>query len=79
MVEAAGPTTRARNRRLFAAGLGVRLTGLAMISAGDGSPLWWRKAIVVCGVVLSVGGIAVLRYMLLSKPLSRLRIGRARR
>ena len=67
-----------RNRRLFALGLGVRLGGLALIWAADGSALWWRKALVVAGVVLSIGGITVLRYMLLSKPLSRVAIGRGR-
>ena len=60
------------NRRLFFLGLGVRLVGVAMIFAGDGSALWWRKALVVAGVVLSIGGIAVLRYMLLAGPLSKL-------
>jgi len=78
MSEATAPT-RARNWRLFALGLGVRLIGLALIWAADGSPLWWRKAFVVLGVVLSIGGITVLRYMLLAKPLSRLPIGKGRR
>jgi hypothetical protein len=59
-------------RRLFALGLGVRLIGLALIWAGDGSAALWRKALVVLGVVLSIGGIAVLRYLLLSGPLTRL-------
>ena len=61
-----------RARRLFALGLGVRLTGLALIWAGDGSAALWRKALVVLGVVLSIGGIAVLRYLLLAGPLTRL-------
>ena len=61
-----------RARRLFALGLGVRLTGLALIWAGDESTVRWRQALVVLGVVLSVGGIAVLRYLLLSGPLGRL-------
>ena len=61
-----------RQWRLFALGLGVRLVGVALIWAGDGSPALWRKALVVVGVVLSVGGIAVLRYLLLAGPLSRL-------
>ncbi len=59
-------------RRLFALGLGVRLLGLLLVWAGDGSAAPWRKAVVVLGVVLSVGGIAVLRYLLLSGPLTRL-------
>jgi hypothetical protein len=50
----------------------VRLLGLVLIWAGDGSPATWRKAVVVLGVILSVGGIAVLRYLLLAGPLGRL-------
>ena len=65
-------TPASNARRLFALGLGVRLAGLALIWAGDGSTARWRQALVVLGVVLSVGGIAVLRYLLLSGPLSRL-------
>jgi hypothetical protein len=61
-----------RQWRLFALGLGVRLVGLALIWAGDGSAATSRKALVVVGVVLSVGGIAVLRYLLLAGPLTRL-------
>ena len=77
---AAGPPGAVRrNWRLFSLGLGVRLVGVALIFAGDGSTLWWRKALVVAGVVLSVGGITVLRYMLLSKPLSKLSRRRRRR
>ena len=64
--------TRFRSRRLFVVGLGVRLVGLVLIWAGDGSAAWWRKVLVVIGVVLSIGGIAVLRYLLLAGPLSRL-------
>lgn len=59
-------------RHLFALGLGVRLIGLGLIWAGDGSAALWRRALVVLGVVLSIGGIAVLRYLLLSGPLTRL-------
>ena len=67
------PTPRpSRTRRLFTLGLGVRLLGLALIWAGDGSPALWRKGVVVLGVLLSVGGIAVLRYLLLAGPLTRL-------
>ena len=76
MTEARGTASRATGWRLFAVGLGVRLVGVALIWIGDGSPLWWRKVIVVVGVVLSIGGITVLKYMLFSKPLSRLSIGR---
>jgi hypothetical protein len=65
-------TIRTRPRRLFVVGLFVRLVGLGLIWAGDGSAAWWRKALVVLGVALSIGGIAVLRYLLLAGPLSRL-------
>ncbi|HKP16413.1 MAG TPA: hypothetical protein VJT85_10110 [Gemmatimonadaceae bacterium] len=79
MVQTIATTTRQRNWRLFALGLGVRLVGVALLWAGDGSSAWWRKALVVVGVVLSVGGIAVLKYLLLAKPLSRLSVGRRTR
>ena len=71
-IVAADGSSRIRSRRLFVVGLAVRLFGLGLIRAGDGSPAWWRKALVILGVVLSIGGIAVLRYMLLAGPLSRL-------
>ena len=52
--------------RRFGLGLAVRLFGLVLIWLGDGSPSVFRKALVVLGVVLSIGGIAVLRYLLIS-------------
>lgn len=57
-----------RNRRwtTFAIGLSVRLMGLALIWMGDGGTSVWRQALVVIGVALSIGGIAVLRYLLIS-------------
>jgi hypothetical protein len=58
-------------RRLVALGLGVRLFGVGLIWAGDGSPAMWRKGVVVLGVLLSVGGIAVLRYLLLAPLFAR--------
>ena len=51
---------------MFGVGLSVRLLGLALIWLGDGSPTLFRKALVVLGIVLSIGGITVLRYMLIS-------------
>ena len=51
----------------------MRLFGVLLIWAGDGSTAVWRRALVVVGVVLSVGGIAVLRYLLLSDLLTRRR------
>jgi fatty acid desaturase len=57
---------RRKKRRMFALGLAVRLFGALLIWLGDGSPSLFRKAVVVLGVILSVGGIAVLRFMLIS-------------
>jgi hypothetical protein len=71
-IAAADESSRTRARRLFVVGLLVRLIGLGLIWAADGSAAWWRKAPVVLGVALSIGGIAVLRYLLLAGPLSRL-------
>ena len=45
---------------MFSFGLGVRLLGLALLWMGDGSSLWWRKAMVIAGVVLSIGGITAV-------------------
>ena len=67
-----------RTRRLFAIGLGVRLLGVGLIWAGDGSPATWRKGVVVLGVLLSVGGIAVLRYLLLVPLFARWGVRRRR-
>ena len=56
-----------RNKwRTFGVGMGVLFLGLALIWLGDGSSSMFRKAVVVFGVILSVGGIAVLRFLLLS-------------
>ena len=52
--------------RVFLIGLAVRLVGVAMLWLGDGSSSLFRKSLVVVGVILSVGGIAVLRYLLFS-------------
>ena len=55
-----------RKRRLFALGLAVRLVGVALLWLGDGSDSLLGKGFVVIGVVLSIGGIGVLRYLLFS-------------
>lgn len=55
-----------RKWKTFALGLGVRLFGVALIWAGDGSSTAFAKAVVVVGIILSVGGIAILRYLLIS-------------
>ena len=47
-------------------GLAVRLVGVALLWLGDGSDNLFRKGLVVTGVVLSIGGIGVLRYLLFS-------------
>lgn len=51
-------------RKQFALGLGIRLVGVLFLWLGDGSPLLWRKALVVVGVALSIGGIGILRWLL---------------
>ncbi|MBA3312480.1 MAG: hypothetical protein M3552_09545 [Planctomycetota bacterium] len=65
--------TKRHRRGQFWAGLAVRLAGLGLIWIGDGHNSPFRKGLVIAGVVLSVGGIAVLRYLLLVPVLSRLR------
>ena len=59
-------TKKSRNWKLFSIGLGVRLVGVLLIWLGDGYDSVFRKALVVLGVILSVGGIGVLRYLLIS-------------
>jgi hypothetical protein len=64
--EANSPVSREKRRKwkwLFS-GLAVRLFGLFLIWIGDGSDSLPRKTLVIVGVVLSIGGIAVLRYLL---------------
>jgi hypothetical protein len=50
----------------FGVGLAVRLLGVLLLWLGDGSDSAWRKGLVVIGLVLSIGGIGVLRYLLVS-------------
>jgi hypothetical protein len=68
LAEALAQSRRDKRRRwrMFGVGLVVRLLGLALIWLGDGSPAIFRKAVVVLGVILSIGGITILRYMLIS-------------
>lgn len=49
---------------IFALGLSVRLLGVLFIWLGDGHDQWWRKALVILGVVLTIGGIGVLKFLL---------------
>ena len=50
--------------QVFGIGLAVRRVGLSFIWLGDGHDSVFRKTLVVIGVVLSVGGIGVLKYLL---------------
>ncbi len=52
--------------RLFGIGLAVRLVGVAMLWLGNGHESWFRKGLVVVGLILSIGGIAILRFLLIS-------------
>jgi hypothetical protein len=58
--------------KVFSAGLIIRLFGVALIGLGDGHDSLFWKVVVVSGVILLIGGTTVLRYLLLSGPLSRL-------
>ena len=64
--ETAFEVSKANRRKWnwFFCGLAVRLSGLFLIWIGDGSDSLFRKTLVIVGVILSIGGIAVLRYLL---------------
>ena len=55
-----------RKWKLFGVGLAVRLVGVLLLWLGDGHDSWFRKGLVVLGLILSIGGIGVLRYLLIS-------------
>jgi len=55
-----------RKWKVFGVGLAVRLMGLLLIWLGDGHNSVFRKGLVVLGLILSIGGIGVLRYLLIS-------------
>jgi hypothetical protein len=57
---------KSRRRKLFGMGLAVRLVGVLLIWLGDGHDSLFRKGLVVLGIVLSIGGIGVLRYLLVA-------------
>lgn len=59
-------TEKRRKWQLFGVGLAVRLIGVLLIWLGDGHDSVFRKGLVVLGFILSVGGIGVLRYLLIS-------------
>jgi hypothetical protein len=54
--------------KLFAVGLSVRLVGAGLIWLRDGRASLVRKGLVVVGVLLSIGGIAVLKFLLYRGP-----------
>ena len=60
------------NWKLFWIGLGVRLFGVLLIWLGDGHPDIFRKILVVLGVIISIGGITILKYLLMAEPVSQL-------
>lgn len=55
-----------RKWKLFSLGLAVRLVGVLLLWLGDGHASWFRKGLVILGLILSIGGIGVLRYLLIS-------------
>lgn len=55
-----------RTWKLFGIGLAVRLFGVLLIWLGDGHDSVFRNGLVVLGLILSIGGIGVLRYLLIS-------------
>ena len=61
---------RHKKLKVVALGIAVRLFGGALIFLGDGHSSLWSKALVVVGVIISVTGIGILRYLLLSPFLS---------
>ena len=61
------PVTAKRRRwRLFSIGLAVRLVGVLLLWLGDRHDSVFRKGLVVLGLILSIGGIGVLRFLLVS-------------
>jgi hypothetical protein len=57
---------RSSTWRTFWIGFAIRLLGVLLIWLGDGSDHLARKAVVVLGVALLVGGTAILRYLLIA-------------
>ncbi len=50
--------------QLFGIGLAIRLIGVLLLWLGNGHDSMFHKGLVVLGVILSIGGITVLRYLL---------------
>jgi hypothetical protein len=61
------PTTTSEQKpktlRIILIGLSIRLAGLLLIVLGDGHEHIFFKALVVIGVILSMGGIGVLKWL----------------
>ena len=70
---ATGTSDRGGKLKTFALGLGVRLAGVALIALGDGHDNPWAKALVIAGVVVTITGMGLLRYLLFQPLLSRIR------
>jgi hypothetical protein len=60
--------------KMIATGIIVRLAGVGLIVIGDGHDSLWAKALVVSGVIITVTGMAILRYLLLSPLLSKIKV-----
>lgn len=58
--------------KTIAIGIAVRLGGGALIWLGDGHDSLFSKGLVICGVIISVTGIGILRYLLLSPMLTKM-------
>ena len=56
---------RRKKQRVIASGIIVRLFGAGLIFLADGHDSLWSKALVIAGVIISVTGIGILRYLLL--------------
>ena len=60
-----------RKLKMFVTGVLVRLIGVGLIILGEGHDNLWAKALVVCGVIITVTGMAILRYLLFQPLLDR--------
>ena len=56
---------RRKKLKAVAVGIAVRLFGGALIFLGDGHTSLWSKVLVIVGVIISITGIGILRYLLL--------------
>jgi hypothetical protein len=66
--------SKSQKLRMFATGIIVRLAGVVLIVLGDGHNSLWAKALVVLGVIVTVTGMGILRYLLFSPLLSKVKI-----